>query len=280
MDSLDMYTEDQIRGWMKLSIELEKKSLSEPGTTKPKVGVVIVRDGVVLGHSFRGETGEGRHAEFGLVEKLGKENLEGATIFTTLEPCSRRNFPKMPCAQQLIDAKVAVVYIGMYDSNPLIYREGWSMLRDAGITIRDYRADLRQEIMADNKLFIDTFRLAVGERGSASFDYSQNGGKFILKHDEMEINTTWTARGRDTIYAVDHAAHVALARHAHEFSEIDDPGALDWSNYTVAVDADEIVAFRNSNAYGLVKIKKVFAGSSRGDDHTSLHFEYELRRKQ
>jgi pyrimidine deaminase RibD-like protein len=59
----------QRRAFMRRAVELGKKSISED-VKKPVVGVVIVRDGEVLGESFRGETGEGRHAEFGLLDRL------------------------------------------------------------------------------------------------------------------------------------------------------------------------------------------------------------------
>ena len=47
---------------MKLSAELEKQSVSENGV-KPRAGVVIAKNGAILGQSFRGETGEGQHSD-------------------------------------------------------------------------------------------------------------------------------------------------------------------------------------------------------------------------
>ena len=61
------------------------------------------------------------------------------------------------------------------------------------------------------------------------------------------------------------------------FCEIDNPGTLDWSNYSVPVSEGEIVAFRSDHGYALVKIIQVFAGDQWGHDHTALHFNYEIR---
>src|SRR5207245_2794308 len=76
---------------------------------------------------------------------------------------------------------VSTVFIGMYDPNPLIYREGWRMLRDAGVLLRDFSPELRAEIVADNTKFIDSYRVGIGAAGTASFDYRQNGGQFEIR---------------------------------------------------------------------------------------------------
>lgn len=263
--------------WMRRAVDLGNRSTAEDGLVKPKVGVVITRDGQLIGESFRGETGEGRHAEFGLIDKLAGQSLEGATAYSTLEPCSRRNHPKIPCAVHLANAGVKEVFIGIYDPNPKIYREGWRLLRDSGVTLRDFPAELRAEIASANSDFLDTFRTAASERGTVTFDYHLNGGRFTVTVGGLEVCTRWTQRGADSIYAIDSSGHVALARHAREFSEIDDPGALDWANYTVQVAMGEIVAFRRDWTYVLARVVRVHAGSEWGADRTELTFDYEGR---
>ena len=265
--------------WMRRAADLGKLSRPEVARSSPppRVGVVVVRGSEVLGESYRGETGEGRHAEFGLLDALASVDLSGATLLTTLEPCSRRNHPKRPCAEQLIDRGISTVFIGLYDPNPLIYREGWRLLRDAGISLRDFAPELRAEIAADNADFLNTFRLAVADRGHAAFDYRQNDGRFEIRSSVGQFITRWTPCGADSVYAYDSAHHVAHARYAQSFEEIDDPGALDFSSYTVPVSEGEIAVFRNATGYVLVRIQKVHAGPDRGADHSELQFEYEVR---
>src|SRR5690606_24012098 len=64
------------RALMEHAIGFARQSVSEPDRVSPKVGAVVVRDGVLLGSAFRGELGLGEHAEFTLLErKLGGETL-------------------------------------------------------------------------------------------------------------------------------------------------------------------------------------------------------------
>ena len=67
----------------------------EDDRVHPKVGAVIVKDGRVLSTAHRGEP-IGNHAEFvALEKKLSDEAVAGATVFTTLEPCTTRTHPKI-----------------------------------------------------------------------------------------------------------------------------------------------------------------------------------------
>jgi pyrimidine deaminase RibD-like protein len=138
MTGTGMYSEEQLRQWMRMAVDLGKQS-GDP--FNPYVGAVVVKDGKVIGGGHRGMTAPGDHAEFGVLKGLDPAQHNGATVFSTLEPCSQRNHPKIPCAQRLAEAGVAVVYVGIYDPNPVIYRQGWKMLTEAGVRVRD-TADL------------------------------------------------------------------------------------------------------------------------------------------
>jgi len=267
--------------WMSEAVELGQRCVSEEGRPRPapKVGVVIIgRDGDRLGSSYRGAHNPGDHAEYGLLEKdLKGVDLAGATVFTTLEPCTARGPGKVPCAQHLINRGVDAVFVGMYDPFPTIYRLGWTELIDAGIRVFDFYPQHRLEVVQDNRDFTDALALTVGQSGEANFDYTLNGGSHSFRFEGVSVTTRWSQSGADSIHALDYEGHVALARGARELGQVDDPRALDWSNYTVRPNVGEVVVFRQDDTFLLVRVEKVVAGPERGEKHYELGVSYTMR---
>lgn len=140
--------------YMRMAIDASRKCKSEDEKPRPKVGAVIVKDGKVLAVSYRGELAHGEHAEFTAMEKkLAEDALSGATVYTTLEPCTTRNHPKVPCADRLVERKVRRVVIGMLDPNPEITGKGQRRLRDANIQTDLFTPDLMAEVEELNRDF-------------------------------------------------------------------------------------------------------------------------------
>lgn len=149
--------EDRQNGteFMRMAIAEARKCRAEDGRIHPMVGAVVVKDGKLLGTAYRGELTPGEHAEFTVLEKkLGNQIVAGSTVYTTLEPCTSRNNPKIPCADRLIERRVAKVVIGILDPDDRIRGKGQMRLRDAGITTELFPPDLMAEVEDINRAFI------------------------------------------------------------------------------------------------------------------------------
>lgn len=120
--------------YMKLALELAKKGKGRVHPN-PMVGAVIVKDGKIIGQGYHKKCGEG-HAEVNAFKDAEEknENVEGAEMYVTLEPCS--HFGKTPpCADKIIEKKISKVFIGTLDPNPLVAGRGVKKLKDAGIYV-------------------------------------------------------------------------------------------------------------------------------------------------
>ena len=98
----------------------------------PSVGCVIVKNGAVIAQA-RTANGGRPHAETQALEQAG-EQAKGATVYVTLEPCAHTG--KTPsCANALIKAKVAKVFVGTVDPDPRTAGKGIEKLKQAGIEV-------------------------------------------------------------------------------------------------------------------------------------------------
>ncbi len=98
----------------------------------PRVGCVIVKDGVVIGEGTHLKAGE-PHAEVLALRQVGAK-AEGATIYVTLEPCSHHGRTP-PCSDALISSEAKRVVVAMQDPNPQVAGSGIAQLEAQGIEV-------------------------------------------------------------------------------------------------------------------------------------------------
>jgi len=112
-----------------VSVALQARLVARPN---PWVGAVVV---ALDGSTYEGCTAApgGPHAEVSALRRAG-DAARGATLYTTLEPCSHSGRTG-PCTQAIIDAGVARVVVGVVDPDTKVAGRGVEQLRSAGITV-------------------------------------------------------------------------------------------------------------------------------------------------
>jgi diaminohydroxyphosphoribosylaminopyrimidine deaminase / 5-amino-6-(5-phosphoribosylamino)uracil reductase len=98
----------------------------------PAVGCVIVAKGIIVGRGWT-QPGGRPHAETEAIKQAGKA-ASGATAYVTLEPCAHTG-KTPPCADALVAAGIAHVFVAVTDPDPRTAGQGIACLRAAGITV-------------------------------------------------------------------------------------------------------------------------------------------------
>lgn len=117
--------------WMAQALRLAEQGMDST-SPNPRVGCVLVRDGVLIGQGWHQRAGE-PHAEVYAL-RAASDAARGATAYVTLEPCAHQG-QTPPCADALIAAGVARVVVACQDANPQVSGQGIARLRAAGIVV-------------------------------------------------------------------------------------------------------------------------------------------------
>lgn len=117
--------------YMKRALELAQMGVGHTNPN-PLVGAVIVKDGRIIGEGYHQEYG-GPHAEVNAFNNA-IEDVEGAAMYVTLEPCSHYG-KTPPCANKIVEKKIKKVIIGLSDPNPLVAGKGIEILKSNGVEV-------------------------------------------------------------------------------------------------------------------------------------------------
>ncbi|WP_169989186.1 deaminase [Microbispora sp. H10836] len=126
------------RQWLIAAIELAQKC--PPSTTAFSVGAIVVdREGREISRGYSRETDPHVHAEEAALAKLNMvdgPDLTGATIYSTLEPCSERRSRPRTCAQLIIEAGIPRVVIAWREPSLFVADcQGVELLASNGIEV-------------------------------------------------------------------------------------------------------------------------------------------------
>lgn len=139
---------DEDLKYMKRALELAEKG---EGYTSPNplVGAVIVKDGRIIGEGYHERYG-GHHAEVNAFLNA-KEDVKGATMYVTLEPCSHYG-KTPPCANKIVEKGIKKVVIAHNDPNDQVSGRGINILKENGIEV--VTGVLEEESRKLNEIFL------------------------------------------------------------------------------------------------------------------------------
>lgn len=256
--------------FMKLAIEEHLKSKQYP-----RVGVVVVKENNLLATGYRGEVSN-VHAERVALRKLQPDQIQGSTVYTTLEPCIALHDGQEidSCADLLINSGVKEVVIGVLDPNATIYSQGFRKLLDNNISVSFFNRKLRQAVEEETFDFGDISKI-VG-CGKRRIPVIQSGIELQVQfstQDTRVINIRWdTLQPRSGCVDLlgDNGA-VRVASGARKFSDITDPMVFRFESHYARMRKDMIAIVKPSNStfYVLIQLINIF--------ENDILFKWEVR---
>jgi 5-amino-6-(5-phosphoribosylamino)uracil reductase len=129
------------RRWLRAAIGLSLRC--PPSPRAYSVGAVIVgRDGDVLATGFSREGDASDHAEEAALRKaaalpLGAARLAGATLYSSLEPCSVRASRPRTCTELITAAGIGRVVFAWREPDLFADCQGAAILRAAGVAVTE-----------------------------------------------------------------------------------------------------------------------------------------------
>ena len=127
--------------FMRRALDLARRGC---GHTRPNppVGAVVVKDGKIIGEGWHRKAG-GDHAEVAAMKnalRCGVKSLEGASVYVTLEPCSRPGRVGA-CTDAIIAAGIKRVVYAIPDPNPKNRGRASRVLAKAGVACERMASD-------------------------------------------------------------------------------------------------------------------------------------------
>ena len=114
--------------YLDLAFQLAKKNLGKTGLN-PTVGSLVVKNNTVISSAVTSINGR-PHSEFNALNKV--KNISGATLYTTLEPCTHIG-KTPPCVNIILKKKIKNVYYAFEDPDIRTFKKAKKFLTSRGI---------------------------------------------------------------------------------------------------------------------------------------------------
>jgi diaminohydroxyphosphoribosylaminopyrimidine deaminase/5-amino-6-(5-phosphoribosylamino)uracil reductase len=188
---------DTDKAHLERAIELARRGA---GSLKPNpvVGAVVARAGAILGEGWHQEFG-GAHAEVNAIEACGLEDLSGATLYISLEPCCHEG-KTPPCTDAILQAGIRRVVVASDDPTEKASGRGLGILRDESVEVIVAEGELAASARLLNQAFRKHARVGrpwVLFKSAMTLDgkvATRTGdSKWISSADSRELAHRWRA---------------------------------------------------------------------------------------
>jgi diaminohydroxyphosphoribosylaminopyrimidine deaminase/5-amino-6-(5-phosphoribosylamino)uracil reductase len=150
----------------------------------PMVGAVVVKDGKIIGEGWHQKAGDA-HAEVNALAKLSPKELNGATLYVNLEPCSHHG-KTPPCCDLVLAKGIKKVIIGATDPNPKVAGRGIAALKAAGVKV--VSGILEDDCLELNKRF---YCFHTKRRPYIILKWAQSADGYMAPADDKKGEVFW-----------------------------------------------------------------------------------------
>lgn len=131
-------TDHDDRYWLEQAIDLSRSC--PPSETFCVGAIILDKSGEILSTGYSRETDPHDHAEEIAIKKIPASDprLAGSTIYSSLEPCSKRASLPRTCTELIIAAGIPRVVLAWREPNLFVDCEGVELLTAAGLEVIEY----------------------------------------------------------------------------------------------------------------------------------------------
>ncbi len=121
--------------YMELAIEVSRRA--KPSPSCYRVGAVVVTQSGEVFDGYTLETSPTHHAEQAAITKAQEvgADLRGATMYSSMEPCSKRSSEPVSCSQLIIELGFSRAVFALYEPSHFVECEGAYNMRASGVEV-------------------------------------------------------------------------------------------------------------------------------------------------